>query len=585
MTREAHKTVTLENFGGLCRYAPATEKAAGAALCNLRRMRDGSLARRAGVVPMVTLPDALRGAIRCEVAGEAVIYAVAGSRIYAVTSIGGDYAYREIGQMQTATGEVSFFTLDGELLMMDGSAMYALSPTEAGVVVPYLPLYGKDWTLDGERPIYQSRNLLTDQVRIRYLVTVPSGTLQLHVSPVSVDAVFRNGVYCDPSGYTINLNANSLDFERYTSKNEVIEVIVTLPAAGDVSRLREAFFSCRCAVRPGEAGRSVALFGGGQEAGVLYLTAPIEEEDRIACRTIAPGCRMLYLQEESRLELGNGLQQPKAMVRHYDRTLIMTDHGTWCTDLKRLEAWKTAPALTAVNSSLGCTEPGAALTVGNHPVSICEGDLLEWNADTDELDECNAASLTAPIAPIKARMRGASARVYYDGEWDELWIYSAAGSSDVLIYQRQSESFTHFSFGELLVRGVFDAGEGVGLLAGNTLYRLDPAVPCDRDASGTRLPIACRFVSHTLSFGHSGQLLRPIELRLCADADAAQPIRVSLTAADGRCVQADMIATGEMPCELVRRIAMGRCRHLCLAVSCDCVGAFTLRAVSVAVGL
>ncbi len=586
MTQDATETVRLENFPGLCTHAPATEKAAAAELCNLRRMRDGSLSRRAGLVPVATLPQTLRGATCCERDGSEVIYAVAGAQVYAIVEAAdGTRSQALIGQLQSTQGEVSFFTLDGELMMMDGLTMYALSPTEAAIIEPYLPLYGKDWTTDGEKAIYQERNMLTDRVRIRYVATAQTNVLRLHAEVVSVDAVFRDGVRWDPSTYTRNIYSNSLEFEDFLYIGEVTEVIVTLPTDTDALQMREDFFHCRCAVRPGEASKSVALLGGGNETGVLYLTEAIDAADREEAHAIEPRCRMLYLQKDGRIEMGNGQQEVRAMVRHYDRTLVMTDHGTWSTDMKRLQQRQTEQPLLAVNSTMGCTTFGGALTVGNHPISLWGRDILQWNADTDTLDECNAESIGGPIRELLEQETYAAGQLYYDRGRDEVWMVSSAGSSRVLIYQREMESFTVFDFGEMMVRGVFGREGRVGLLGGQTVYWLEDAAPCDQYPDGALRPIRCLYTSHGLPFGHTGQLLRPYEVWLCVDADAAQAIEITLTTADGRRLVTQALATGEQPCELIRRVAPGRCRHATLTVGCDCVGAFTLHAAAVAAGI
>ena len=585
MMQQAQAVLRAEKFTGLQSHASGKEIGASATLRNLRRMPDGSLARREAIRPIATLPWALRGAASTRDAmGRRVIYAVAGRYIYAICEQedGGDVT-TQIGTLQSEAGEVSFFVLDGEMLLMDGNGMYALSPHEAGEVMAYLPLYGKEWTADGEHPVYQPRNVLTDQVCIRYRMTMQTGTLKLWITPLSIDAVCRNGVLCDPSEYTHNIYADTLTFSKITTVDEIIDVVMTLPQEEGAAPMREDFYRCRCAVRPVEVGKTVALFGGGNEPGVLYLTEQIDPEDRERCRAFGSRARMLYLRADGRRELGDGAQDVKAMVRHYDRTLIMTDAGTWTTDGERLLSGDPSRTFLAVNSTLGCSCYGGALTVGNHPISLCGGDVLEWNADTDTLDECNAESIADAVRAMLPTIPGERGGIYYDKVADEVWLYGV-GAKDALIWQRRDRSFTTYRFGSLPLAGVFDAKGVTGLLAGGTVYLCDGDAACDLDADGGLLPIDCLAVTHRFALGTEGRLLRPYEGMICVDAEEGQEIDVTLTAADGRQAVIRFAATGESPCELVHRILLGRCRHAVMAVRCACVGRFTLRAIAVAAG-
>ncbi|MBQ7337118.1 MAG: hypothetical protein IJW40_01555 [Clostridia bacterium] len=586
MTKGAHAQIRLEEFPGLKAYAAVKDHAAAQELCNLRCLGDGTLSRREGIRPIATLPERLRGAISVTKDGETVIYAAAGAHIYSIIRASdGTHIWNQIGQMRSDEGEVSFFTLDGELILMDGLRMYALSPEAAEEMVPYLPLYGKDWSADDYGTVYEPRNVLTDQVNVRYVMSSHSNTLKLNMEPVSLDAVYIDGVLCDPAGYTHNIYALSLVFEEIVSMGSVVDVIMTLPEERAAVAMREDFFRCRCAVRPGEAGRTVALFGGGNETGVLYLTREIAKEDRERCRTLLPHSRMVYLQADGRMEVGDGSCGVNAMVRHYDRTLLMTAAGCWTTDLQALTNGTKTDAPRAINSRLGCSTYGGALLVGNSPISIHGKDVLIWNADTDELDECNAYSICEAVRTLLPDDLGENGRVFYDDERDELWVYTLNGGARVFVRQSQGECWTTFDFGPLSLRGVFGCVDAVGLLGEYSVFLTDPDAPCDTDADGAAQPIVCTYASHTLNFDHKGQTLRPYEVLLCTDADAGQRIEVTLTAADGKTARAELTATGAHPCELQRRLSPGRCRHATVRIRCDCVGAFSLRGIGILAGV
>lgn len=583
VTQKGDVQLRLENFSGLQAYAPQKGGAGAQALCNLRCMPDGTLRRRDGVRTLVKLPEMLRGAIWSE--REAVIYAAAGEHIYAIfEATDGAYTWEMIGQMQSRQGTVEFFSIDDRLVMMDGVSMYVLTPTIAELITPYIPLYGKDWTGVSSEEVYEQRNVLTDQIHVRYLLTERAYTIRLSVTPASVDAIYRDGMLQATDTYTHYQGSGDISFHTEMAVGTVFDMILTLPSDESTRHIREDFLRCRCAIRPGEQGRTVMLFGGGDESGVLYLSETLTPQQRERCYAVAPQAVMLYVLPQGRRELGDGAQDIRAMVRHYDRTLVMTPEGTWTTDMNRLHDEQGGQTFLTVNSTLGCSTRGGALTVGNSPMSICGSDILLWNADTDELDQCNAQSMAQTVRALLADGLGRKGRIYYDSKHDEVIFYLPGESVPCMIWQRQLQCWTTFGYGGQTLQGLFSLGEMMGVLLGDTVCVSEDALPYDIDAAGEQRAIACRFVSHDLGFEHSGESVRPYAVRVCAHASEGQQMTLSLRAAGGKAVTVCLQATGETPCEMQKRVSVGRCRHARVELQCDCLGAFSVRLISIAAG-
>lgn len=583
VTQKGDVQLRLENFSGLQAYAPQKGGAGAQALCNLRCMPDGTLRRRDGVRTLVKLPKTLRGAIWDKV--NSLIYAVAGEHVYAVLQTdGGEYTWEMIGQLQSSEGAVDFFMLDNSYIMMDGVTMYSLTPSAAAPLTPYIPLYGKDWSSVSSTTVNEQRNALTDQVHIRYSSKERLYTLRLSVIVDHVDAIYRNGVLMDATAYKHYDGTGDISFTSGQDGGTVFDLIVSLPPDNEMQRLRNAFLSCRCAIRPGEVGRTVALFGGGNQKSVLYLSNDLSAEQKEACRAIVPGSTMLYLRPEGERALGDGTQSIYGMARHYDRTLIMTDKGTWTTDMQRLLGGSGTDTFLAVNSTLGCTAWGGAISVGNNPISIYGNDILHWNADTDELDECNAQSMTDKVRSLLPPSFGGKGRIYYDGKHDEIVLYLPGEDVPCLIRQRALQCWTMFDYGGRSVQGFFSVGEEMGVLLDDQVCLYDEALAGDADVFGSLLPISCCLVSHDLSFAHDGASVRPYASLVCAEAANGQKMTLSLRAAGGRIASVELLATGEVPCEMQKRISLGRCRHARLELRCDCLGAFTLHMICLAAG-
>ena len=583
MTQKDDVQLRLEAFSGLQACAPQKGGTGARELRNLRCMPDGTLTVREGVRTLVKLPEMLRGAVWDET--RQVIYAAAGEHAYAISEgADGAHSWEVIGTLQSGSGAVDFFSLDDRYVMMDGVRMYSLMPDAAEVITPYIPLYGKDWTGVSSTDVCEQRNILTDQVRVRYLQKDLTYTIRLSVTPLSIDAIYRDGVLLSPDAYTHYEGTGDISFHSQLDIGAVFDIILTLPPDEQALRMREDFLRCRCAVRPGERGRTVMLFGGSGESGVLYLSEELTREQREACYKFVPQAVMLYLQSEGRHELGDGAQDIRAMVRHYDRTLIMTPKGTGTTDMRRLRGLDGEETFLAVNSTMGCSSVGGALAVGNSPMSICGGDILLWNADTDELDQCNAQSMAQKVRTLLPPALGEIGRVYYDGKHDEVIFYLPGAQVPSMIWQRTLQSWTVFAYGTQPIQGVFALGGDKGLLLGDTVCVSEEGLAYDVDADGHAQPIACRFASHDLDFEHQGAAVRPYAALVCVDAANGQIMTLSLRAAGGKVATVSLQATEDTPCEMQKRLSVGRCRHARLELSCDCLGAFAVRMICIAAG-
>lgn len=583
-TQGAAAVIRLDDFSGLCSESKAKNAAAAKVLRNLRHTKGGeSLSRREAISAIATLPSTIRGAVFDRQDGEELIFAAAGESIYVIERAqDGTHTITLIGQMRSSEGDVDFFRVGEALILMDGSGMYRLLRTTAQEVIPYVPFYGDGWNATDFGTVIQERNILTDRVHIRYVTDMTAYNLPLNVRAAAINAVYQDGELLSPELYSLDASANALRLVNLTREGTVMDVILTLPEDGSVLAMREDFFRCRCAVRPGEANRSTMLLGGGNECGVLYLTEQIEPADRERCAQYAPQAVMLYLKANGRMEIGDGVHGIRAMVRHYDRTLLMSEEGTWTTDERRLAARAEQNPFLAVNSTIGCSSYGGALTVGNAPISVCDGRLYRWSADTDELDECNATPISGEIERLVPAALLREGRLLYHAARDEIWVYRPDRAEVVWVYQRDGQHWTAFDFGAAAPVALFAMEGQVGLCSGDTLYCTDEEALCDTLRDGTAQPIRCEYCSHSLSFGHTGARMRPYAVMLCIGADTGQTVQVQAIAAGGRTGQTMFCATGEQPCEVIGHMICGRCAHINLRVICESVGAFELHAVAIA---
>jgi hypothetical protein len=293
---------------------------------------------------------------------------------------------------------------------------------------------------------------------------------------------------------------------------------------------------------------------------------------------------MLYLTADGRMEMGDGIHDVTAMVRHYDRTLIMTEEGTWTTDAQSLATGAAGTAFRMVNSRLGCSAPGAAVSVGNSPMSVFGGNLLLWTADTDDLDECNAEVCSTAVAELLPDAMAMQGRICADIGRNEVWFYLPDGSARVFVWQQPLKSWTTYDFGKYAPQHVFSCGTGMGMASGGTIFLFRDDEQSDVGADGNSIPVFCRYLSHQLDFGHKGQTIRPYEVMLCVEAPCDCEVNVTVETAAGNRSGVCMITTGDKPCEMQKRVKASRCRHAALGVDCAASGPFVLRMVGVVAG-
>jgi hypothetical protein len=283
----------------------------------------------------------------------------------------------------------------------------------------------------------------------------------------------------------------------------------------------------------------------------------------------------LYLLEEGCLRVGDGIHTVKAFARQYDRLLLFTEAQTLMTDSKRLTAQSLG--LQTVNPSLGCSVQGAAVTVGNNPVTLCGRTLLRWTDNTDKTEACNAKVFSLPIASLLTQQHATQARMLYDRSRDEVLIYIPSVTGRILVWNAHLDCF--YSYDGVDPDGMLMLGEQLAFYRGKGLYIFSPEARGDTDIDGVQKAIVCRWESHDVSFGHTGRALHIGQARLCINAMHGSKVKAWIETERGRGDCLCFRVGRERPCEIVRRANVGRFRHLRLRLRCECEGEFRLMAL------
>ena len=569
---DGRRELVIDSFGGLDRASALCGGQGSFELRNFRPMEDGTLLRREGLVPAVTMQEQIRGAIGIERNGTDEIYVVAGSGVYYVYEDTVGYTTTTIGSLKTDSGLVTFLCYDGALLMQDGQQLYTLTPTSADVTEAYVPLYGNGWPSSSSVPttahtVYELPNQLSRRLRIGCVMDEDSRYIALPIlSPETVDALLIDGVpYTGNFSYSASPHLISMNDELAAGTK--VEVYVTMPA--EFFKHADEVKSARRMATLGRAEEEQVMFYGLSDTAQVYISRVPEKALQVNVRTVVPTACMLYVTEQDKMTIGDGVHAVTGACRHYDRSLIFTARGTWMSDGSRLEDGTLS--LIPVNTVLGCSSEGAVALSGNAPITVQSSHVLCWNSKTDERDECNAAPISRPIETLLRADFGKRAAVFSHAVRGEIWFYVPDTAGRILIYQSERERWT--SFDGFAPRCVFRMGDRVGIAMEKTLYYMEEAATADtlvtdEHPEGERVGIVAEYKSSFLDFGVSTRQKRMCRAAVVASCDRAA-LRLCLYNVNGRKQERELAGDGNEISLMQTRGWIGRFRFLRVGIVFD----------------
>lgn len=571
------ETVAIGSFGGLNRLGPLCGGKDCFELRNLRPMADGTLVRREGFAPWVRFDGNVRGMFSTERDGVRETYAVAGETVYYVAQ---DGTVSAIGQSTTAEGKVNFICTDGKILLLDGSSVLVLVPTEVRELAAYIPLYGKNWganSQDANRVVYEPPSLLTDRLRVGFVLAESSADIYLTgLTPLTIDRVIINGQVFEGTWF-YNKTQRRFFLETPLAAGTQVELYLTMPKGhwGDRPALGEA---AHCVSIGDAEDARLLFFGGSVTLGGVYVTRAIERQNKETVRTYEPDICMIYVTAEDLVMPGDGIHPVTGACRHYDRSLIFTSHDAWMADGTLTEGGKIR--LIPVNTTMGCSSADACGVVGNSPYTVFGRRILRWNSDTDERNECNAEAVSAAIEPLLDEGFGSDCEMFADKRRRELWLFCPGRDGRVLIRREDDGKWT--SFDGFSPRGMFAMGERIGFYTGQTVYLFDEAAVCDTVEDGSTRPIEAEYMSQYLDFGSAGRLKRLCGGTVVADCGRMHS-ELRFQDVRGRQFVAPLYGKGDEISVLQSRGRCGRFRYLRAGIYCADVGPLRLHGLTITV--
>ncbi len=429
------KSITIDQFKGIDCRTENSDATGSSFIKNFRFKHDGSLQKREGYTQLATVPGTIRAVWTGFLDGDQRCYVLADNKIYEIFETG---EMRTVTTANSRTGDADFFYYRGDLYLVDGKGIWILKNDYLTQPTGYVPLVGNMW-FDGEvGDVYQPRNLLTDKARYSYVMGGNDYKLIFFDQPIqSLDSVYINGEKIAEDQYYMigEMAAGIYPLKSY----DHLVVTVTYPPQTNLITA----FKCTHATVFGGANNSRPFFWGNPIVPCHMFTCNyVSDADLDECLTLFPTSDSFYMPYGSIFTVGDGQFPVRAVSRHYDRLLIFTEGGTWMADSTNC-SFENQPLIN-INMNVGVSSNGAATPVENQPCCVGNNAIWRWNSHTDELNDCNAYSISDPITPYLPAEFFKDATVFADTARRELLFTSSVLAGRVWMYSIEKDAWSCF---------------------------------------------------------------------------------------------------------------------------------------------
>jgi hypothetical protein len=466
-------------------------------ICNFRICDNGSLKKRCGFRHSVKLNEEIRAVWTGMLNGEEKCLLLHGNKVSLYDKESNSVS--TLGIVETSSGRACFFYYRDRLYIADGNKIYELvtKNLRLSTSIGYIPLIGKDWPTGKRGEIYEKRNLLCNFARISYKIeSYPTIYLHTGWSAKNIDAVYLNGDLLPSSDYVYNATFKSVELEGLSENDEVL-IYVTYEAPED-EEISQGFFSCVAATNFGDLDGDRIFMWGGSKKNTLYCSEFVSRESMEGSQKASIKSSSLYFPSGYEFAAGDGRHDVRAAIRHYDRLLVFTDGDAWNADPKA-NGLENIPLLS-INQGAGCSSMCAVETADNSPVSIGKHTIFSWNTDTDEYNECNAASISTPVDPLLSEYFYKNATVFNAKKYGELWFH-AFGEENTWIYNIKSKKWYRFTGFD--AKGFFRSQGEIFFFDSYNIYRFDDSLNYDILNDSSTVNINAIFSSDILEFSTS----------------------------------------------------------------------------------
>ena len=552
-------SISFDGFGGIDHNIIHNPKNVADDIVNFRITKDGSLKKRPGYRLLSDLGTDIRAVFSLHIQDKLHLFALSGNRVYSIDTHTG--SRESLGSINSSTGQAKFFCYRGIIFLIDGTEIYKYSDGKFSKVMGYVPLIGENWGPNVPGEVLESRNIINNYARLTYVVPHASTVLFHTKYPVKeVKKVFLNGKLLPSTGYEINKKFTTIDMLERIYEGDVIEVHLEYEPLLS-SYKQQLLLSCSSALF-GSTGCMGIFLCGGNDSHTVFQSKYVSPESMDGALTFSEDSDIVYFPDFSKFDVGDGMYEIKAVVRHRNKILIFTGSDVWMTSPEIINK-EDIPAVS-INGNIGCAAENGAIPVKNDTVSIGRNSIWRWSGEADNTSSYTAINISAEINDELCLHGTENCGIFFDSLKDELWIYSKI--SDIAwIYNMENKCW--YKYRGISANNIFSLGDHIAFTSGGKILVIDDTISTDNPSRGVTLPIEAYYYSAVKDFG-SSRLKNLSSLTLKADTygepiviefecDNKETYRFSLTdsEADNHSIITKRLFSGRFHCVGIRIIS------------------------------
>ena len=473
---------------------------------NLDRCTDGSLKTRAGYTAVAEYEGSLRASFNFA----DKLFSVIGSSLVVTDTESGCSEVK--ATLEKAEGDVDIFCFGGDVYIHDGESFFRFKDGVLTRIEGYAPLYGKDWYPSARGPINEDVNLLSDRIRISYLVSGTVSTFRLGIEAASIDRVEINGKEAEINAALDEELSSIVHTNTITGDMTVTFWLTLSPEASQMHRVKQ---STKAFVFGNNGGERLCLYNPGLSAN-LYASKSVNWLEQEYSALTAPQSLPLYVPVSSALCIGSGASPITDLAHHYGRGILFTETDAWLIDWEGNESDPSVekPKCFLLNSAIGADRIRSTAYFDNDPITYFCGSLWRWNSKSGVRDECSASKISDQVAYLIAKDSEKISMLSLP-QRQKIFIADAEDEEGkLLVYDLTSSVWTVWSgiFAERLLR----YGDLPAFSRGGNIYVFRDGANEDNDSDET-FPIKSKLSTHFLAFGCPERVKRSTSLLLDCD--------------------------------------------------------------------
>ena len=507
--KNAIASTEFKGFEGIDAAAPHKYGPAARDMVNFRVCEDGSLQKRYGFAPIAICNGDIRAVWSGRAYGKQLSFIVYGSQVATIDTA--TNTLYNIGSIETDEGHAKFIFFSSHLYLMDSKRFYRITRDTVENFEGYAPLYAKNWGIGKVGSVNEPLNILSRHIRMNYTVNQEFIYLCVNHDIASIDAVYINGnLLTDKSKYYFDKSLMAVCVIGL-KVGQVVDLYLTIAE----SELNSSpLFSCKQSAVFGGYTDSRLFLWDGDEEDIMYDSTPITNESLDKIKLVYGETVPIYIPEDTSFAMTRSERNITAICRHYDRLLIFTKDDTWMSK-NTVETGSPLEALT-VNSSRGCTSKGAAVMCENDPICISATSILRWTAETDELNETNAKSISSGIEPYLSESFFTNGKILLDEPRHEIYFYDPTDDDGKLWIYNYKTSYW-YKFDGICADELFLCDGTLGFVRGNAVYLFSELLGTDTLADGRERSIVAVYESHAIDLDVAANKKRLLGMTLNAN--------------------------------------------------------------------